>query len=93
VDEALGDLVRAGLDNGYDIMVLADHGNAEDQTPEWRTSHTTNPVPFILISSDRQLRSVTLRKGRGLADVAPTVLDIFGMDKPAEMSGESLIMR
>ncbi len=91
VDQALGDIVEAGLSEGYDILVLADHGNAEDQTPEWRTSHTTNPVPFILISSDEDLRNVRLAQGRGLADVAPTVLTIFGMDKPVEMTGESLL--
>ncbi len=91
VDQALGDIVEAGLSEGYDIMVLADHGNAEDQTPEWRTSHTTNPVPFILISSDEGLRNARLVQGRGLADVAPTVLAIFGMDKPVEMTGASLL--
>ncbi len=93
VDQALGDLVDAGLENGYEIMVLADHGNAEDQTPEWRTSHTTNPVPFILISADSELRSVKLLSNRGLADVAPTVLNIMGMEKPADMTGTTLIDR
>ena len=91
VDSALGDLVDAGLGKGYDIMVLADHGNAEDQTPEWRTSHTTNPVPFILISSDTTLKAAKLEDGKGLADVAPTVLDIMGIDKPSDMTGETII--
>ena len=91
VDQALGDLVQAGLEAGYHIMVLADHGNAEDQTPEWRTSHTTNPVPFILISNDERLRTAKLASGRGLSDVAPTVLQIMGIDKPEEMTGKSII--
>ncbi len=91
VDEALGGIVEAGLSAGYEIMVLADHGNAEDQTPEWRTSHTTNPVPFILISEDERLKSAKLASGRGLSDVAPTVLEIMGIDKPQEMTGESVL--
>ncbi len=91
VDDALGSLVDAGLEHGYDIMVLADHGNAEDQTPQWRTSHTTNPVPFILVSKDPMLEQAKLRSGRGLADVAPTVLDLLGIEKPEEMSGKTLI--
>jgi len=93
VDTAMGDIVEAGLENGYDIMVLADHGNAEDQTPEWRTSHTTNPVPFILISNHGTLRSAVLAEGKGLADVAPTVLDIMEMEKPADMTGLTIIAR
>ena len=71
--------------------MTADHGNAEvlvdtdGQTPH--TAHTTNPVPFILVGAD-----VTLRPGR-LADIAPTILDLMGIEKPKEMTGESLIVR
>ena len=68
-------------------LVFADHGNMEDQTPKWRTSHTTNPVPFILVSNSIH----KLRKTGGLADIAPTVLDLLNIRKPKEMTGQSLI--
>jgi len=91
VDDALGGIVDAALENGYDILVFADHGNAEDQTPDWRTSHTTNPVPFILISENDGLRNAALKKGKGLRDIASTVLDIMDIKQPAEMTGETII--
>jgi 2,3-bisphosphoglycerate-independent phosphoglycerate mutase len=91
VDECVGQTVKAGLANGYTLIVFADHGNAEDQTPEWRTSHTINPVPCILISDDPKLKTAKLRQGRGLQDIAPTVLGLMGLQKPKEMTGESLI--
>gem|GEM_PF-6531589 len=47
--------VNVALEFGYDVLVFADHGNAEDQTIEWRTSHTTNPVPFIYISKNKNV--------------------------------------
>jgi 2,3-bisphosphoglycerate-independent phosphoglycerate mutase len=68
-------------------LVFADHGNVEDQTPERRTSHTTNPVPFIVVSDD----NYELRETGSLADIAPTVLRILGIEKPAEMTGKSLV--
>ncbi|MFH1054637.1 MAG: 2,3-bisphosphoglycerate-independent phosphoglycerate mutase [Candidatus Altiarchaeota archaeon] len=88
VDECVGRIVEAGLEGGYTIIIFADHGNAEDQTPEWRTSHTTNPVPCILVS---RLENVKLKDGKGLRDIAPTVLELLGVEKPAEMTGESLL--
>jgi len=87
VDECIWKLVECGLKNWYDLLVFADHGNVEDQTPERRTSHTTNPVPFIVVSND----SYELREAWSLADIAPTVLKILGIEKPAEMTGDSLI--
>ncbi|NMC36685.1 2,3-bisphosphoglycerate-independent phosphoglycerate mutase [Candidatus Beckwithbacteria bacterium] len=91
VDQALEQIVIAGLEQGYTILVFADHGNAEDQTPKWRTSHTTNPVPCILVSNDPKLQQVKLKEGRGLQDIAPTTLKLLGITKPKEMSGESLV--
>ncbi len=91
VDDALGQIVRAALAHDYHVLVFADHGNAEDQTPEWRTSHTTNPVPFILISESRELKNASLKSGKGLRDIAPTVLDIMKIEQPEEMTGETII--
>lgn len=86
VDKALEKIVDTGLRNNYKILILADHGNAEDQSPRWRTSHTTNKVPCILVSKDK----VKLKNG-GLRDIAPTVLDLMKIKKPREMTGTSLI--
>jgi len=87
VDDCIGKLVECGLKNGYELLVFADHGNVEDQTPEFRTSHTTNPVPFIVVSDEKY----ELRETWSLADIAPTVLRILEIEKPAEMTGNSLI--
>lgn len=87
VDACVGKITEAGLGKGYTLLVFADHGNLEDQSPEWRTSHTLNPVPLILVSEGGK----RLRPG-GLQDIAPTVLDIMGIAKPAEMTGESLLV-
>ncbi|MBD3163587.1 2,3-bisphosphoglycerate-independent phosphoglycerate mutase [Candidatus Woesearchaeota archaeon] len=93
VDDCLGEITNKGIERGYTILVFADHGNAEDQTKAWGTSHTLNKVPFILVSGDADLRNARLEKNKGLKDIAPTVLRIMGIDKPEEMSGESLINR
>lgn len=89
VDDCVGKIVKAGLQNDYTLIVFADHGNAEDQTPKWRTSHTINPVHCILISNDEKLKD--LKKNKGLQDIAPTVLDLMKIKKPKEMTGETLI--
>ena len=91
VDDCLGKLVTHGLNEGYDLLVFADHGNAEDQRKEWRTSHTVNPVPFVLVSNRPELIHCSLKKGMGLRDVGPTALAVLGLDKPSEMTGESII--
>ena len=91
VDACVGKIVDSGLENNYSLLIFADHGNAEDQTPEWRTSHTINPVPLILVSNNKELRKAKLCKGKGLQDIAPTVLELFGIKKPKEMTGESII--
>ncbi|MGV8141532.1 MAG: 2,3-bisphosphoglycerate-independent phosphoglycerate mutase [Candidatus Woesearchaeota archaeon] len=93
VDECVGKIVRAGLEHKYTLIIFADHGNVEDQTDKWRTSHTINPVPCILVSDNEKLKQCTLKSGKGLRDIAPTVLDLMGMKKPKEMSGESIIIR
>lgn len=92
VDECVGRIVDKGLEKDYTLLVFADHGNIEDQTEKWRTSHTIDPVPFILVSKDNKLKNCGLRKDGGLVDIAPTVLDIIGINKPKEMTGKSLII-
>lgn len=76
------------------LVIIADHGNAEmtvdPTTNEPHTSHTTNPVPCILVSD---LEHVSLRTGGGLKDIAPTVLDLLGISKPESMTGTTLVVR
>lgn len=93
VDASVKNIVDATIAHGGTALVFADHGNIEDQTPSWRTSHTLNKVPCMLISADDALKHVSLKHGKGLQDIAPTALDILGLPKPAEMTGESLILR
>lgn len=93
VDSSLGRLVEAVLGRDGVVIFTADHGNAErmkDETGEPFTAHTVDPVPFILIGND--VSGLKLRKGR-LEDIAPTMLDLLGIDKPGEMTGESLIIK
>ncbi len=89
VDECVGAVVDAARSKGYDILIIADHGNAdkalnEDGSPN--TAHSLNPVPCILVSEDYK----SIKEGI-LADVAPTLLTIMGMDIPGEMTGKVLI--
>ncbi len=92
VDECLGKVVDALMAKDAKIIITADHGNAERMTdPETGdvfTAHTTNPVPLILMGAG----DVTLNKGK-LADIAPTMLELMGLDKPAEMTGQSIIAK
>lgn len=90
VDECVGRVVEAARANGYDVLIIADHGNAdnavnEDGTPN--TAHSLNPVPCIWVTDSK---CDHLRDGV-LADVAPTVLAIMGLPKPEEMTGKCLI--
>ncbi len=93
-DECIGRVVEAVEEADGQLFICADHGNAETmvdpETGEAMTSHTTNPVPFILVNYDS---AYTLREGGCLADVAPTLIEMMGMEKPAEMTGESLLVR
>ncbi|MDX5418807.1 MAG: 2,3-bisphosphoglycerate-independent phosphoglycerate mutase [Hymenobacteraceae bacterium] len=92
VDECTQAIVTAALASDYDVIVIADHGNADyminpDGTPN--TAHTTNLVPFVLVSKDYK---GSLKPGR-LGDIAPTILELMGIEQPVEMTGESLLQR
>ena len=92
VDARVGQVVTAARDRGVTAIVTADHGTVEKWLyPEGTvdTGHTDSPVPFILIEPG--LRQVALRTGGELADVAPTVLHLLGLPRPAEMTGRSLL--
>ncbi|MBN2330741.1 MAG: 2,3-bisphosphoglycerate-independent phosphoglycerate mutase [Candidatus Aenigmarchaeota archaeon] len=96
VDECVGRIVNLGLENGYVDIVTADHGNVEIMfypNGEVCPAHGTNPVPFFIVSPQGVLGNFKLKKGGGLKDVAPTILEIMGLKKPKEMGGESLITR
>ena len=89
VDECLGRVLETVHAAGGACIVTADHGNAdemleEDGSPD--TAHSLNPVPLIVTDD-----SVTLRDGGVLADVAPTVLELLGVEQPAPMTGRSLL--
>ena len=92
VDACLGRLSEAVEQAGGTLVITADHGNAEmmrdPQTGEPHTAHTLNPVPFIVVNPRRAI--ARLNDGR-LCDVAPTLLDLLGLPKPAAMTGKSLI--
>ena len=90
VDRCVEKVVTAAQANGYDVLIIADHGNADnavnpDGTPN--TAHSLNPVPCIWVTDEK---GKTLNNGV-LADVAPTILQIMGVAQPAEMTGKSLI--
>ena len=89
-DKGMGTLVEAVLAKGGTSIILADHGNAEkmlDEEGNPHTAHTTNPVPYILVGEDKRLK---LREG-ALGNVAPTVLELLGVEKPEAMTSESLL--
>lgn len=91
VDSCLARVVPAVLARGGAVLVLGDHGNAEQMLDEDggpHAAHTSNPVPFILV--DERRRGARLRAG-GLADVAPTLLELQGLPVPPEMEGENLL--
>jgi len=81
VDVSLGKVFDAAAENDYNIFICADHGNAEEMTGIHKTSHTFNPVRFIIANSGKELK---LRNGV-LADIAPTILGLMGIKKPKEM--------
>ena len=91
IDNCLQKVVEAGLQYGYEFLIIADHGNADmainpDGSPN--TAHSLNPVPVILITKEK---GIVLRKGR-LADVAPTVLGRLGIEQSNEMTGKNLVL-
>ena len=91
IDECVGKVVEAINAQKANLLITADHGNAEQmidyKTGEPHTAHTTNLVPLVLVS---EKETVKLKEGK-LADLAPTILDLMGIEKPEEMTGESLI--
>lgn len=92
VDRELGRLVKEVLKRDGSLIVIADHGNAEvmwqGETKEAHTAHTINPVPFIFVNKTKK---PTLKSGKGLQDIAPTVLDILKLQQPPCMTGESIL--
>jgi len=89
VDECVGEVIAAAKANGYDAVIIADHGNADyainpDGTPN--TAHSLNPVPIIVVSD----KVKKVNSGR-LADVAPTLLSLMGLEIPADMDGKVLV--
>jgi 2,3-bisphosphoglycerate-independent phosphoglycerate mutase len=93
VDECLGRIYRAlkSRANPTAWIITADHGNAETMidptTGGPHTYHTTNPVPFVLLTDDAKLQ---LRPNGALQDIAPTLLGVLGLTQPAEMTGKDL---
>ena len=94
VDSCVGKAVAAIKEVNGQMFICADHGNAEQlidyETGAPFTAHTTNPVPFILVNADP---SYTLREGGCLADIAPTLIELMGMEQPKEMTGKSLLIK
>ena len=94
VDACVGRTVEAIKEVNGILFICADHGNAEQlldyQTGEPFTAHTTNPVPFILVNADPSLK---LREGGCLADIAPTLIQLMGLEQPKEMTGKSLLVK
>lgn len=94
VDTAVGKVITAIEETNGMAFICADHGNAEQMVDysngEAFTAHTTNPVPFVLVNYKE---GVKLKDGGKLADIAPTLLEMMGLEKPAEMTGESLLIK
>ena len=93
IDNHVGNISEVALKNGYDLLITADHGNAEklidEKTNRPSTSHTTNLVPLILVSQ----KNIKIKESGSLKDISPTILDLLGIDKPEEMTGNSIILK
>lgn len=95
VDECVGKVAEAALAKGYAVMITADHGNAEEMWDEKinmaKTAHTTNLVDFVYLNPEHP--QAELAPAGNLGDVAVTVLDVMGIEKPADMTAKSLIVK
>ncbi|MBO6243916.1 MAG: 2,3-bisphosphoglycerate-independent phosphoglycerate mutase, partial [Clostridia bacterium] len=93
IDKCVGKIVKLIKEKNGNLIITADHGNAEQMidytTGEPHTAHTTNPVPLILITPNEKLQ---LKEDGKLADLSPTMLDLMNLEKPKEMTGNSLII-
>lgn len=90
IDNCVKDTVEAAKAHGYEVVIIADHGNAdhainEDGTPN--TAHSLNPVPFVYVTENKDAK---VENGI-LADVAPSILKIMGMPQPSDMTGKALL--
>ncbi|HLC98825.1 MAG TPA: 2,3-bisphosphoglycerate-independent phosphoglycerate mutase [Candidatus Nanoarchaeia archaeon] len=83
VDSCIGEIVKEIIDIDGAAIVIADHGNCEEMIGKWETTHTTNPVPFILVSNYKY----SIKKKGALCNIAPTILKLLGIKKPKEMAG------
>ena len=94
IDECLGEIVEFVKQVDGQMFICADHGNAEQlvdyETGAPFTAHTTNPVPFIVVNCDK---AKDIKEGGRLCDIVPTMLDMMGIEQPAEMTGESLLVK
>jgi 2,3-bisphosphoglycerate-independent phosphoglycerate mutase len=94
LDECLGRIIRAARDAHATVLVTADHGNCEQMWDAEKgmphTAHTSNPVPFIMMTEGT---TAPLRGGGALCDIAPTILELLGLEQPSGMTGESLVLR
>ncbi len=96
VNHCIKRTIKAAQSKGYEVIVTADHGNAEymiyEENGDPCPSHTFNKVIFVIVSED--LKNAELEKNNvGLQDVAPTILDILQIEKPKDMTGKSLIKK
>ncbi|MCI5125918.1 MAG: 2,3-bisphosphoglycerate-independent phosphoglycerate mutase, partial [Candidatus Electrothrix sp. AR5] len=93
VDLCLGRIAEQVQAMGGALLVTADHGNAETmvnlETGQPHTAHTLNPVPLILVSKEH--KRCALKDGGALKDIAPTLMNLLGLEQPMEMEGETLI--
>ena len=101
VDECVGEITKEAFKKNGTIFITADHGNVDEMidfvSGEALTMHSKNPVPFIIVSSESRRRHsrispLGLRSGGVLGDIAPTILEVMGIEKPVEMTGNSLII-
>ena len=90
IDERVKDTVEAAKANDYEVIIIADHGNADNalnQDGSVNTAHSLNPVPFVYVTENKDAKV----EDGVLADVAPSILHILGLPQPAEMDGKDLI--